>query len=146
MTAQRFAMGMGLLYVLVGLLGFVPGLVSPPPLDAPHLNVDTGYGYLMGLFPINVLHNLVHIGVGLWGIAAYRSVYGSVSFARGLAIFYGALTIMGLIPVVNTMVGLIPIFSHDIWLHALSAAAAGYVGFVRMSENFTVGRMTRRAS
>ena len=42
MTAQRFAMVMGLVFVLVGLLGFVPGLVSPPPLDAPHLNVDTG--------------------------------------------------------------------------------------------------------
>jgi len=146
MTAQRFAMVMGLLYVLVGLLGFVPGLVSPPPMDAPHLNVDTGYGYLMGLFPTNVLHNLVHLGVGLWGIGAYRSVSGSISFARGLAIFYGALTIMGLIPLLNTTFGLIPIFSHDIWLHALSAAAASYVAFVRTSETVSFGGMRRRAS
>ncbi len=33
---------------------------------------------------------------------------------------------MGLIPVLNTSFGLIPIFGHDVWLHALFALAAAY--------------------
>ena len=145
MTTKQFAMVMGLLYLLVGLLGFFPGLVSPPSADSPHIHLDTGYGYLFGLFPINIMHNLVHLGVGLWGVSAYRSMSGSVAFARGLAMFYGALTIMGFIPGLNTTFGLIPVFGHDIWLHAVSAAAAAYFGFVR-SEALPIERMTRRAS
>jgi hypothetical protein len=146
MAIRNFAIVMGLLYLMVGLLGFFPGLVTAPAPGAPHMSLDTGYGYLMGLFPINILHNLVHIGVGLWGVIAYRSMSGSFSFARGLAIFYGALTIMGLIPGLNTTFGLIPIFGHDVWLHAISAAAAGYFGFAGTSRAMPIERMTRRAS
>ena len=145
MTMKNFVLVIGLLFLVVGVLGFVPGLVSPPSAYSPHMTVDTAYGYLLGLFPINILHNLVHLGVGLWGLSAYRSVTKSLSFARGLAIFYGALAVMGLIPVVNTTFGLIPIFGHDIWLHAISAGAAGYFGFLR-SEPMAVDRMSRRAS
>ena len=146
MAVRNFALAMGLLYIVVGLLAFFPGLVTAPAMDAPHMSVDTGYGYLMGVFPVNVLHNLVHLGVGLWGLSGYRSMSGSFGFARGLAIFYGALTIMGLIPGLNTTFGLIPIFGHDVWLHAISAAAAGYIGFVATSGTTPMERLTRRAS
>jgi hypothetical protein len=44
----------------------------------------------------------------------------------GLMIFYGTLAVMGLIPVLNTSFGLIPILGHDVWLHALTALAAAY--------------------
>lgn len=146
MSVKNFAMIMGVLFVMVGLLGFFPGLVTAPAMDAPHVSVDTGYGYLMGLFPINVLHNLVHLGVGLWGLSAYRTLAASLSFARGLAVFYGLLAIMGLIPVLNTTFGLIPIFGHDVWLHAVSAAVAAYFGFAGTAEAIPVERVTRRAS
>ncbi len=146
MAIRNFAIVMGLVYLMVGLLGFFPGLVTSPATDAPHMSLDTGYGYLMGLFPINVLHNVVHLGVGLWGLIAYRSMSGSISFARGLAIFYGALAIMGLIPGLSTTFGLIPIFGHDVWLHAISAAAAAYFGFAATSRTMSSERMTRRAS
>lgn len=146
MTSRNFAMIIGVVYVAVGLLGFFPGLVSVPPPVAPHLAVDTGYGYLLGLFPVNVLHNLVHLAVGAWGLTASRTLAGSLSFARGLAIFYAALTIMGLIPVLNTTFGLIPIFSHDIWLHAVTAGVAAYFGFTGHSEAIPVERISRRAS
>lgn len=146
MTTRNFAMFMGVLYVAVGLLGFFPGAVSAPPPGGPHVAVDTGYGYLLGLFPINILHNVVHLGVGIWGLVGARTLAGSLSFARGLAVFYGLLTIMGLIPGLNTMFGLIPIFSHDIWLHALSAGVAGYFGFTGHSDATPVEHLSRRAS
>jgi len=51
-------------------------------------------------------------------------------FGRGLAIFYGLLAILGLIPATNTMFGLVPIYGNDVWLHAGTALIAAYFGFV----------------
>lgn len=129
MQTRYFALIVGIIYVLIGVLGFIPALIVAPTAAAPDLAVESFYGYLMGLFPINVLHNIVHLLVGVLGIAAYRSFSNARLFSRGLAIFYGLLAIMGLFPVLNTTFGLIPIFSHDVWLHALTAVAAAYFGW-----------------
>jgi len=80
----------GIVFLLVGLLGFVDAFKSFPPVDAPVLSVCSGYGYLFGLFPVNVLHNLVHLGIGAWGLAI-ASIPRRSTFAYGLTIFYGVL-------------------------------------------------------
>lgn len=136
MRTRYFALAFGIIYVAVGLVGFIPGLSSHP--DHDKLVVDAGYGLLLGLFPINILHNVVHLLIGLLGLAAYRSFDTSRLYARGLAIAYILLAIMGLFPVLKTTFGLIPIFGHDIWLHAASALLAAYVGFVMQESQ---GRM-----
>jgi hypothetical protein len=128
MATRYFALIAGIIYLLIGIMGFIPG-THPLPGDAPDIGVDSGYGYLLGIFPINILHNIVHLLIGLWGVLAYRSFSGARGFAKGLAIFYGLLAIMGLIPGLNTTFGLIPIFGHDVWLHALTAIVAAYFGF-----------------
>src|ERR1044071_6034491 len=96
MGSRYFALVVGIVYLLVGLLGFIPGLVSD--YTGPALSVSAGAGNLMGLFPINIVHNIVHLAIGAWGIASYRSISGSVAFARGLAILYGLQAILGLLP------------------------------------------------
>jgi hypothetical protein len=128
MLLRRFALVAGLVYLVVGILGFVPGLVQPP--HAPReLAVDAGYGNLLGLFPINVVHNVVHLLIGAWGVAAWRSHAGALGFARGLAVIYGLLTVLGLIPATETLFGLAPLYGHDVWLHAATALVAAYFGF-----------------
>ncbi len=126
---RRFALIFGIVYLAVGVMGFIPALVQPAP-TAPNLEVTEMYGRLVGLFPINFLHNIVHLAIGLWGVLGSRTVSGAVLFSRGIAIFYGLLAILGLIPVTDTLFGLVPIYSHDVWLHALSALIAAYFGFV----------------
>ena len=133
---RTFALVFGIIYVLVGILGFIPAL-STHPADAPHLSVESGHGYLMGLFPINILHNIVHLIIGVWGIVASRSLGGARLYAQALAIVYGLLAVLGLIPATNTTFGLIPIHGHDIWLHALSALIAAYFGFIARSAEET---------
>lgn len=146
MSTRTFALIVGIAYVVAGLLGFVPGITQPPPAHAPDLAVDAGYGYLLGLFPINFLHNLVHLAIGAWGLIAYRNYSSARTFAQGLAIIYGLLAIMGLIPALNTTFGLVPIFGHDVWLHALTALAAAYFGFMTPeTEVLTVPRTETRA-
>jgi hypothetical protein len=127
MNTSTMAMVFGVVFALVGLVGFFP---SPPDPAAPPLAVEHGHGMALGLFPINTLHNVVHLLFGVLGIAAARGVLMS---ARGyfqlVAISYAALVILGLIPATQTTFGLIPIWGNDVWLHALIAAGAAYLGF-----------------
>ncbi|MDP9316445.1 MAG: DUF4383 domain-containing protein [Chloroflexota bacterium] len=142
MGTRYFALAAGIVYALVGVVGLLGILLVP--YAGPPLAVTAQQGLLMGLFPVNVLHNIVHLAVGLAGLAAYRSYNGSRGFARGLAIFYGLLTILGLLPFTNTTFGLIPIYSHDVWLHALSAAVAAYFGFAARENAEYVSASSRR--
>lgn len=146
MTSRSFAQLMGMLFTLVGLLGFVPGLISSPPVDYPRLIVTEGYGLLFGLFPVNAIHNLVHLGVGITGWYSSRSLPAAQLFVRGLTLFYGGLAIVGLFPVLNTTFGLLPLYGHDIWLHAGTAAAAAYFGFGEIEEAVKSTEQYRRAA
>ncbi|GIV96475.1 MAG: hypothetical protein KatS3mg057_1132 [Herpetosiphonaceae bacterium] len=127
MLTRRFALIIGIIYLIIGILGFVPPLLSDPAPGAPDLTVDALYGYLLGIFPVNVLHNIVHLALGIWGIAASRSFDASRFFSRGLAVIFILLAILGLI--IPTVFGLIPIFGNDIWLHALTGLIAAYFGW-----------------
>ena len=110
----------GAVFILVGLLGFVPAL--------------TPGGHLLGLFPVNALHNLVHIALGAWGVVAGVSLAAAVIYFRGIAIIYGLLAVLGLIPGTNTLFGLAPIHGADVVLHAVLALIAAYFGFFSSSN------------
>ena len=137
MSTRNFALMAGVIFLLVGIMGFLPGLRTTPPGDVPHVAVDAAYGYLFGLFPVNVIHNFVHMAIGAWGIAAYRTLPRAAGFARGLTIIYAIFAIMGFIPALNNVGGLVPLFGHDIWLHALTAAVAAYFGFAHQRSEAT---------
>ena len=55
---------------------------------------------------------------------------GARSYSKGLAVIYGVLAVMGLIPGLNTMFGLVPIHSHDVWLHAVDCDRRSVFGWV----------------
>jgi hypothetical protein len=84
----------------------------------------------LGLFPVNILHNIVHIVFGVWGLVVARGSADALrTYARAVAIVYALLTVLGLIPATNTTFGLVPIYGHDVWLHAALAVIAAYFGF-----------------
>jgi len=126
---RPFALLLGVAFLIAGIAGFAPFLVGPPDADHPLL-IEAGHGYMFGLFPINYMHNFVHIAVGIWGLMSARSFAASLLFARGLAIFYGLLAVLGSIPATDTLFGLVPIHGHDVWLHGLTALAGAYFGWM----------------
>jgi hypothetical protein len=130
MTTRNFALVFGVVFLLVGIAGFVPGLVSPVHPGHPTIAMDSGYGLLLGLFPVNIVHNAVHILFGVWGLATFRSLGGAKTYARGVALIYAVLTIAGLVPGLQTLFGLTPLFGNDVWLHAVLALVAAYFGWV----------------
>jgi len=129
MKTSTFAFLAGLAYLAAGLLGLVPAMLVPPPPDAPPTSFAPLYGYLLGLFPVNIAHTAVHLLIGAWGIAAWRGASSPALFARAIALLYGALAVMGMIPLLNTVFGWIPIHGNDVWLHAATAALAAYFGW-----------------
>ena len=134
MALRRFALVFGIVFLIVGAAGFIPAFVSPH--THPDVTVTTGLGLELGLFPVNLLHNIVHLLFGVWGLMASRSHDGARAYARGTAVIYALLTVMGFIPALrlHTTFGLVPLYGNDIWLHALLAAIAGYFGFVHRQE------------
>lgn len=137
MLERYCALAIGVTFLLIGLAGFTPALVSLPgsnesfvPLDASHNAYSAGFGYIFGLFPTNFLHNFVRCAVGLLGISSYTSASSARIFNRSFAIAYIVLAIMGLLPFAKTFFGLMPLFGNNVWINALSAFAAGYYGLI----------------
>lgn len=126
---RYFVLIIGILFILAGVGGFVPFVTPPMSPDAPPLSIDMSYGYLLGLFPINVVHNLVHLSLGIWGVAVYRHAAQARLYCRWLAVILVVFTVLGLVEQTMTLFGLMPLFGHDIWLHALEALIAGYLGY-----------------
>jgi hypothetical protein len=144
MNVQTFALIAGIVFVLIGVAGFVPGLVAPHSTVEHELSIGQGAGDLFGLFAVNVVHNIVHIAFGVWGLLAYRNIDAAIVYARSVAIVYAVFVIMGLVPRLDTVFGLVPLYGNDVWLHGLIAAAAAYFGFLRHPESDHAARPAHR--
>ena len=130
MAIGTLAMVFGIVFLLVGVSGF---FAAPPPPDALPLQADHGHGLALGLFPVNTLHNLVHLAFGALGLmAAWGMVISARTYFQFLAISYALLAVLGMMPATQTTFGLIPIYGNDVWLHALVAISAGVIGFTNV--------------
>jgi len=130
---RNFALIYGILFLAAGTAGFVPGTVHPMPPGSPPMAVDQGYGMILGILPVNVLHNAVHLLFGVMGLLAFAGWMAPRLYAQVVAVAYGALVLLGLFPTTFTTFGLIPIFGNDVWLHLILAIPAAYFGFATTS-------------
>jgi hypothetical protein len=118
-TVQRVAQIFGVGFLIIAVLGFF----------ASHTMEE---GILLGLFPVNLLHNVVHLAFGVWGLAAARSFGGARTYARVTGVAYLALGVLGWID--PTGFGLVPIGGADVWLHLLIGAVLTFFGFTARAE------------
>jgi Domain of unknown function (DUF4383) len=117
--AQRFAQVFGAIYLLVGILGFIPPLLSPAPGWGPF------GGFLLALFAVNWLHSLAHIAIGAAGLATFRNPVAASSYALVIGVAYALLFILGLFGgPVGPLDGLLPLNGLDNILHLLTAVIA----------------------
>jgi hypothetical protein len=129
MKTSTFALILGIASLLAGLMGLVPLFLVPPPMGAPPTHFTLLYGYLLGMFPVNLLASMFHIVIGAWGISAWSGRSNPIRFCRDAAILFGALAVMGMFPSLNTVFGMMPIHGNDVWLNALTTLAAAYFGW-----------------
>lgn len=119
--AQRIAQIFGWGFIVIGLAGFAS---TGSSMEANHLIAPR----LFGLFPVNVLHNVVHLVFGVWGILAARSVGGSRAYFIGAGVIYLLLAALG--TVAPNGLGLVPLGGNDVGLHiflALGLLASSFI-------------------
>ena len=127
-TAQTVAMLAGATFLLVGILGFIPGITTNYS-DMEFAGKNSG-AELLGIFQVSILHNLVHILFGIAGLALARSWDGARTYLIGGGVIYLVLWLYGLVVGPDDDANFVPLNTADDWLHfALGVGMIG-LGFV----------------
>jgi hypothetical protein len=114
-NVQKAAAVVGIVFLLVGVLGFVPGITSnygSMSFASHHSDAK-----LLGLFQVSVLHNLVHLVFGVAGLALARTISGARNYLVVGGIIYLVLFVYGLIVSENSMANFVPVNTADDILH-----------------------------
>lgn len=127
-TTSLLALLVGATFLLVGILGFVPGITTHYG-DMSFAGHDSG-AKLLGIFGVSVLHNIVHILFGLAGLALWRTTSGARQFLIGGGVIYIALAIFGFLVEKGSDANFVPVNEADDYLHLALGAAMIVLGFV----------------
>jgi hypothetical protein len=115
---QAVALVFGAIYLVAGILGFLPSLGGSDTLTNRAL---------LGIFKVNLVHNLVHLAIGIGGLAAASSVANSKTFCQIVGAILLLLGVIGL--VAANPLGLLYIGGSDIALHLVTGGVLAYFGF-----------------
>ncbi|WP_344608343.1 DUF4383 domain-containing protein [Streptomyces glaucus] len=112
---QQAALAVGTVFLLVGLLGFIPGVTTD--YDTMRFAEHHSEAKLLGLFQVSILHNIVHLLFGIAGIAMARAASTARTFLIGGGVIYLLLWIYGLIIDLDSAANFVPVNTADNWLH-----------------------------
>jgi hypothetical protein len=139
-TIQKAALAVGAVFLLVGVLGFIPGVTT---------NYETlGFAgheseaLLLGIFQVSILHNIVHLLFGVAGIAMARSAAQSRNYLIGGGAVYLVLWIYGLLIGKDTAANFVPVNTADDWLHFVLGVAMVGLGVALSRGTALAGRTT----
>jgi Domain of unknown function (DUF4383) len=131
---QAVAMLVGATFLLVGILGFIPGITTH--YDDLSFAGEDSTSKLLGVFQTSILHNIVHLLFGIAGLSLARTWSGARSFLIGGGVIYLALWLLGILGGGDW----IPTNTPDDWLHLVLGVGMVGLGFVTTRG----GEMTAR--
>lgn len=120
---KNMAMLFGWVLLIVGVLGFVPGITTD--------------GSLLGIFSVNPIHNIVHIVSGLAALyLASKGEEGAQTYFKVFGVIYALVAILGIFAGSGetSLLGLVANNGADTWLHVVIAVVALYLGFGTKKE------------
>jgi hypothetical protein len=107
----------GLVFLLIGILGFVPA-------------VTPSNGMLLGIFHVNTAHNIVHLASGIVFLLCGMAGAGpSQTFFRIFGIVYALVALLGFFYGDNALLGIVANNTADTWLHVVLAVVMLFLGF-----------------
>ena len=116
MIIKNAAILFGIIFLIVGVLGFVPGV--------------TNNEMLLGIFHVNAAHNAVHLLSGVVALACGLTSIGAARlYFRIFGVVYGLVAVLGFIKGDGHLLGLISNNMPDVWLHVAISLAALVLGF-----------------
>jgi hypothetical protein len=132
---QAVAGAVGAVFLLVGVLGFVPGITTD--YDALAFAGHKSGAMLLGVFAVSVLHNAVHLLFGVAGLALARTARGARAFLVVGGAIYLVLWLYGLAIDQMSNGNFVPVNTADNWLHLA-------LGLVMVGAGFALGRAPAR--
>lgn len=113
--AQGYALVVAFVFLIIGVLGFVPGLTSN---YSTILRVGTdSHAYLLGFFQVSLVHNAVHLAFGVAGVFAARRLLWSRVYLAGGGSLYLGLAVYGMLIDHHSAANILPVNNADNWLH-----------------------------
>jgi hypothetical protein len=114
-TIQRAAQVVGAVFLLVGVLGFIPGVTTG--YNSLALAGHDSEALLLGIFQVSILHNIVHLLFGVAGLVMARTPAQARNYLVGGGVVYLVLWIYGLVIDQESSANFVPVNSADNWLH-----------------------------
>ncbi|MGW5918687.1 DUF4383 domain-containing protein [Nocardia fluminea] len=136
---QLAALVVGAIFLLVGVLGFIPGVTTD--YDTLRWAGHESQAQLFGIFTVSVLHNLVHLVFGVLGLIAAAGAATARIFLLGGGVVYLALWVYGLLVDQHSDANFVPLDDADNWLHlglGLGMVALGLI-LSRRTKTTTLG-------
>lgn len=130
---SRMAAAVGAVFLLIGILGFIPGITTH--YGEMQFAGHDSYAKLLGIFQVSVLHNIVHILFGIAGLTLARTAAGAQRFLIGGGVVYLVLWLYGLAVGYESTANFVPLNRADNWLHLLLG-----VGMITLAIGTTRGR------
>ena len=115
--AQTLALVFGIAFLAVGVLGFIPGITTHLG-DIKFAGNDSP-SELLGLFQVSILHNIVHLLLGIVGIALSRAPDSARTYLLGGGVIYLVLLIYSLFVGSGDDANFVPMNTADDWLHLI---------------------------
>lgn len=126
--AQIGAIVAGAAFLLVGILGFIPGITTNFD-DIAFAGTDSR-AELFGIFQVSVLHNIVHLLFGVVGLWAARTWVTARGYLLASGAVYLVLFIYGMVVDRDADANFVPVNAADDWLHLGLAIAMIAVGLL----------------
>jgi hypothetical protein len=137
---QTAALAVGAVFLLVGVLGFIPGITTN--YETMGFAGHESQALLLGIFQVSVLHNIVHLLFGAAGVAMARSAAQSKNYLVIGGAIYLVLWIYGLLIGKDTAANFVPVNPADDWLHFVLGVAMLGLGFALSRGTARAGRPT----
>jgi arginine exporter protein ArgO len=137
---QQAALLVGSVFLLVGVLGFIPGITTDYS-TMEFASEDSG-AKLFGIFQVSVLHNLVHLAFGVAGIAMARTASGARAFLLAGGLIYVVLWLYGLIIDHHSGANFVPFNTADDWLHLVLGIGMIVLGVLLSRSRGRTSRQT----
>lgn len=136
-TIQRAAQIVGAVFLLVGVLGFIPGITSN--YESLSFAGHDSDALLLGIFQVSILHNIVHLLFGVAGILMARTPGQARNYLIGGGAVYLVLWIYGLVIDQESSANFVPVNNADNWLHLILGVGMLALGLA-LSRKTTTGR------
>ncbi|MET1152746.1 DUF4383 domain-containing protein [Arthrobacter sp.] len=114
---QLAALIFGAVFLLVGVLGFIPGITTN--YDQMMAAGHHSEAMLLGVFQVSILHNIVHVLYGIAGLVLARSIPGARNYLIWGGAIYLVLWLYGLFIDQQSAANFVPLNSADNWLHLI---------------------------